>query len=79
MALPDQQGGKPLRRCAEAYRQLRYRTALSQPVPVPQGSPQLLLPPAQLRRQIPYPPGQQIRRLRNGPVGTGGPQHQNGL
>ena len=70
MAFFDQQGGKPLRRPAEAHRQLRRRGALSQPVPVPQGSPQLLLPPAQLRRQIPYPPGQQVRRLRNGPVGA---------
>ena len=38
-----------------------------------------LLPPSQLRRQIPYPPGQQIRRLRNRPVGPGGPQHHTGL
>lgn len=69
MALPYQQGGKPLRRCAEAHRQLRRRGAFPQPVPVPQGSLQLLLPPAQLRRQISHPPGQQIRRLRNGSVG----------
>ena len=46
---------------------------------VPQGSLQLLLPPAQLRRQISHPPGQQIRRLRNGSVGPGGPQHHTGL